>query len=346
MKKLIIFGIIIIILGLTIYFGSNILLNVISQNATGLLTRTAPSYGFEVVSADFGKARMTSFKSAQWSGVHLSLLKKDRTGITRPIPLTLDMQSMTLYLLDKNQGAIEAFMVDGKYGGSMQTAAKAADRLTSEDVRQGKIWLDHFYMLTSIDLFNPLPGIKDMIRQVSIFFNSGLAPTHIDLNGKIWITLGNQEFQVKMKTVETREGSMLILNRKDLRRLSFYFNEQLTDEEIEIVAVNPMIANKLLGIKDYARRTSQRTLMENANISEDAFRHVLWSYMLTKEFGPKFAKVVTDAHEEGMTGNTPQEREMDYTNNAVGRLYARQGVLEAEILRRVMRDPHVILHAK
>ncbi|WP_238314615.1 DUF6973 domain-containing protein, partial [Methylobacterium crusticola] len=79
-------------------------------------------------------------------------------------------------------------------------------------------------------------------------------------------------------------------------------------------------------IKDYAETTAHNAHAKDRTIPEDAYRHVLWSYLLTKEFGPAFASRVTDAHEQGPTGNTPKERKQDYHNNAVGRRYAREGI--------------------
>jgi len=197
-------------------------------------------------------------------------------------------------------------------------------------------------MTFDINLFNPIPGISVLIQQMSSLFNTGITSAHIELAGKIWITLGNKESQIKMRTEPTREGTVLTLDRNDLKRLSSYFSERLSEAEIEIVAVNPMIANKLLGIKDYARQTAQKALLANPGVPEDAYRHVMWSYLLTKEFNPDFAKIATDAHEEGLTGNTPQDQVMDYNNNAVGRKYAGLKIPEQEILLMVMKDPKVI----
>jgi hypothetical protein len=77
-------------------------------------------------------------------------------------------------------------------------------------------------------------------------------------------------------------------------------------------------------------------------VPEDAYRHVLWSYLLTKEFGGAFAVEVTNAHETGKTGNTREERLMDINNNEIGREYARRGEEEQELLKLTLTDPRVI----
>ncbi len=75
---------------------------------------------------------------------------------------------------------------------------------------------------------------------------------------------------------------------------------------------------------------------------EDAYRHVLWSFLLTRTYGPEFARRVTDAHEIGDTGNTEADHRMDYNNNDIGRRYAAEGVQEAELLGRVRTDGRVV----
>ena len=76
---------------------------------------------------------------------------------------------------------------------------------------------------------------------------------------------------------------------------------------------------------------------------QDALRHVIWSFLLTRSFGPEFAVKVTDA-QEMRPGNTPNERAMDYHNNAIGRRLVADGVALAALPRRVREDPDIIRH--
>jgi hypothetical protein len=45
---------------------------------------------------------------------------------------------------------------------------------------------------------------------------------------------------------------------------------------------------------------------------------MLWSYLLSAEYGTEFAEKVTDAHELG-SSNTAAESRKDLANNALGR---------------------------
>jgi hypothetical protein len=138
------------------------------------------------------------------------------------------------------------------------------------------------------------------------------------------------------------------MDKKDIRsfarelRAAGHVDKDLTEAEIAIVHRYPEEAPKIAQITKYAKDKSEEARRKDPRVPEDAYRHVLWSYLLTKEFGAEFAKEITDAHEFGATGNTPRERRMDLMNNEAGRRYALEGYPEDSILERVMRDPKVI----
>ena len=114
------------------------------------------------------------------------------------------------------------------------------------------------------------------------------------------------------------------------------------DFPIDIIIKNPTKAERIAEITSYAILTASSARKKDLAVPQDAYRHVLWSYLLTKEFGEQFAKKVTDAHEIGAHWNTEADHIMDYKNNEVGRRYAMMGYTEESILKRVMMDPEVI----
>lgn len=144
-------------------------------------------------------------------------------------------------------------------------------------------------------------------------------------------------------TSNTEDGkTRLILDRKELKALSQGMKEKLTSGEIRLLSRNPVRAPALLRIRDYARHKAEEAHDRDARVSEDAYKHVLWSFLLTREFGEEFAQLVTDAHELGAKDNTPADHRMDFTNNAIGRRYAIEGHSEYSLLERMMRDPQVV----
>ncbi len=104
----------------------------------------------------------------------------------------------------------------------------------------------------------------------------------------------------------------------------FNFDEN-GDGEWDIFFKNPLRGMKI-GID--ASKIENKTVpsfypkVKKAGDNEaDAFRHGLWSYKLTKEYGPEYAKQVTDAYERSH-GDASGSRLMDLDNNSVARTLA------------------------
>lgn len=120
---------------------------------------------------------------------------------------------------------------------------------------------------------------------------------------------------------------------RDLRA-SGEMERELTAAEVRIISENPDKAAKIAEITQYAKIKAKEAAANDPNVSEDSMRHVLWSYMLTKEFGADFSEEVTTAHEVGST-NTAEESRKDLQNNELGRQLAAQGMSESDILKKL-----------
>ena len=84
-------------------------------------------------------------------------------------------------------------------------------------------------------------------------------------------------------------------------------------------------------------------ILVNPLVPEGSYRHILWNYLLTRQFGAEFAKKVTDAHEIGdREGESDAIHRVDFHNNAIGIRYALEGIPEAEVLPRVLSDRNVV----
>jgi len=138
---------------------------------------------------------------------------------------------------------------------------------------------------------------------------------------------------VDKETVELIAGDMA----KDKK-----LGKELTEAEIELLSDYPERGARLKEIADYATAAAKNAHEADQTVPEDAYRHVLWSYLLTKEYDTEFAKKVTDAHEIGDTKNTEEDHIMDYNNNEVGRRYAEEEYEESEVLEKVMSDEGVM----
>ena len=141
---------------------------------------------------------------------------------------------------------------------------------------------------------------------------------------------------------DTSIDAELVRSMADAMCQGGHLDKELTEAEVELFSANPDKVARLKEIADYAKEKASHAYREDRRVPEDAYRHVLWSYLLTKEYGASFAKKVTDAHEIGDDENTAAEHKMDFSNNATGREYAEKGYRESDILGRLMTDPDVI----
>lgn len=80
---------------------------------------------------------------------------------------------------------------------------------------------------------------------------------------------------------------------------------------------------------------------EEHNMRGDAYRHLVWQALMSKKFGPDFARLVGEYHESRMpamlggAGIFPdeQEKEMDLYNNALGLEIAKQAKTPEDVYK-------------
>jgi hypothetical protein len=176
------------------------------------------------------------------------------------------------------------------------------------------------------------------------FFLTGRSSLPISFSGVVSFPRDGKVLHSRIM-VERRDGSStLVMDEEDVVIISRKLNLEtpLTSAEAKLVSRNPLKAHRLFQVRTYARSRSTDAHRSDSAVPEDAYRHVLWSYLLTKEFGEVFAEEVTDAHEKGNTGNTGEERLMDINNNEIGREYALRGRDEQELLKLTLTDPRVL----
>jgi hypothetical protein len=153
--------------------------------------------------------------------------------------------------------------------------------------------------------------------------------------------------------VETKgEEYRLVMDKNDLTKIAaLSTGKKPNPVDIAVIARNPLKAAQLMKIRDKAETAAQLAAQQNPKIPEDAYRHTLWSYLLTKMYGEPFAKEVTDAHEAYMDEeeirkagliNWNSASYQDLVNNAAGRQYAAMGYPESSILERVLTDPAIV----
>jgi len=185
--------------------------------------------------------------------------------------------------------------------------------------------------------------VRHLEEQVRQLIATGSMDLPARLRGRARFPVRRQWFEATVYSETDGSQTRIRFDREDVKRVSSGYAQRLTETEIDLISQYPTLAPALLQITDRAKREAAVRRQADRSFPEDAFRHVYWSYLLTREFGAEFAQVVTDAHEiEATYEKGESNRQMDLANNAVGRDYAAAGVAEAEIERRVLTDVRVV----
>ncbi len=193
-----------------------------------------------------------------------------------------------------------------------------------------------------ISPLDPAPSARDELQAMRALLREGVMSVPLEMEGTLRFKVDGSEVQLRCRAEPRPGGFGLVAEQEDIRVLSDHFGLPLTPSEVVLAARYPLQAPEMLRLQDYAVRTALAASALDAAVPEDAYRHLVWSFLLTKRFGPKMAEMITDAHEIGSLTNTEADHRMDYSNNALGRRYAQMGRSEAELLGLAKTDPEVI----
>lgn len=194
---------------------------------------------------------------------------------------------------------------------------------------------------------DPRASVRRIEHELRRLVATGVMDLAARVRGRARFLVRRQWFEATLYSETDGRQTRIMFDRDDVKRVSAGYAQPLTETEIDLVAHYPTLAPVLLQITDKAKRAAAERRRADRTFAEDAFRHVLWSYLLTREYGPEFAQVVTDAHEIGATYEKGEAaRQMDLQNNAVGRDYALAGVPEEDVERRFQADVRVMRKAR
>jgi hypothetical protein len=182
-------------------------------------------------------------------------------------------------------------------------------------------------------------AIREKLK-ASFFENHAIG--EVEFSGEVILDINGVNQVGNLYTQRVGDTFALRFREDDIRAIAQAKGLDLVPEQIEIVSLYPLRAPVLLMLTDQARTLATQNAPDDVWL-QDAMRHVIWSFLLTRTFGPVFATTVTDA-QELRPGNTPDERAMDFHNNAIGRRFVYENVPLAALPRRVRSDPDVIRH--
>ncbi|HYO45973.1 MAG TPA: hypothetical protein VEY33_04710, partial [Gemmatimonadota bacterium] len=191
-----------------------------------------------------------------------------------------------------------------------------------------------------LPLADPRQAFEEVRFALKDLFKEGWVKGEADFSGKARVTVNDAETVATIYT-ERKEGRFrLRVEAEAVRSLARQLDLDLAEEQVEIASTYPLRMPVIMRITDRARDVARDQAGGDFWL-EDAMRHVFWSFLLTERFGPESALLVTDA-QEMRPGNTPDERDMDFHNNAVGRKLSAEGLAFDALPQRVRTDPGII----
>lgn len=345
MKKIIIFLIGIFLVCVGLYFASAIMLERASDAAIDYIVKNIKIPDLEYTRPSFRSAGFSSLRGVTWKGVRFQVRMVRNEVLKTAEEVAVNIGEITISL---ENPADRTILLNFKNVGTTSTVSNISgngDRMESSDFSI-RTKLKSFRM---DDVAARIDYLTEELHRFSTFGTTKLpisfsATETFEIRGKpavgrLWVEQKGDEYR-------------LVMDKDDLTKIATMIPGQKPNPvDIEVIANNPIKAPQLLRLRDKAATTAELAHRQNAKISEDAYRHTLWSYLLTKTYGEEFAKVVTDAHEAyadeeeikkvGLK-NFKVASYQDLNNNAVGRHYAKMGYAESGILERVMTDRAII----
>ncbi len=342
MKRLVLsFLLVIAFVSAIIYLSAGFVLGYLTDQGIKHLKQNAGKYGYQIHDIRFGSAGLASLNSVHWKevSVDLEVLHGDRER--NAYRVSAEIGNISLTLVDFNKKLFEMKMRQLK-------AFRLADKNeSSRDAKINKtiVKIEDFQTRFKLD-FTSVKSLESdvytLIQDIRGIVTHGRTTNPIHFTGNSLFGINTQAVTAGIASEKRGAEYVVTMNPSDLRKIAELLEEDLNEPEIQLLSKNPLRAPKLLRIRNKARSKAEQAYSFSKAISTDAYRHVLWSYLLTVEYGEVFAKLVTDAHEQGDFEDSAADHKMDYHNNSVGRAYAKARMSEDQVLRTAARDSKVI----
>jgi len=324
-----------VLIGLVLWFSRVAIANAVINKVLVKVASSAKKVGVELVDMDSGgieipspmEARLQHLKADFDVGVRnkdkiRSRFESQNVEVTAAgiFPPMVRLQLQDFSLKFHPEDVPEGFPFDGFRSGSFLSAPLAV-----LDLEQA--------LLNSL---GRLETLFDKNEVIADFNFSGYVSVQVQKDVSVGALLYTERLDGGVRRLRFK--------REDLQQIVEKADVRVSDEMLDVLSEYPLRAPVILLVSHKAKQDAEAKKKLDSSYPDDAFRHINWSYQLAQLFGPEFAKRVTDSHET-LGGNTPNERLMDFHNNAVARLLVADGVeieaLEGIILTdsRVIRSP-------
>jgi hypothetical protein len=291
-------------------------------------------HGITIKQFDYSKALLYSFKSFSIKDVNVKFdLEKEIYG-KKSFHAEFNSESIIVRLTHFNDPTIRLTLND------FNLYIQSNDE--NSDIPFGKFENASWKGETPVKLYDLKESGEIIIDRLNTLFRENSIPDPMDFEGEALLNIDNRDIRIRMHTERREDRTYLKFNKQDIIDASRDFEDiRISDEEADLISRYPARALHILKITRDAERISEKEKEEDEEFPEDAFKHIYWSYHLTRTFGEEFAKELTDAHET-IPNNTLQQRKMDFHNNEFGRKLASDYLSQEELKNIVLNSPEVI----
>jgi hypothetical protein len=297
------------------------------------LTVLAGQRGMRLSNVTFRQATLAGFGTISARELEGQLLIQQ--GLMGPAPefLHFEAPQIALTMEDLWRGRVVITVIGGFVevlnGGGLPSGQQLSDLRIEADL--------------SVSWRRPVDSVRVFEHELRRLVRDGEFGVPARISAVARFQVVGQWHEVTVRSLAADGSTRLYLEREDVRRMAQAYVLPLTEAEVELVASFPVRAPALLRLGHQAFSAAQAMKTREPGYPYDAYRHVYWSWLLTRAFGPEFSERVTDAHEIRPTYEVSEaSRRMDLHNNAVGRALALAGVPEHELVQRVRTDPNIV----
>jgi len=324
----------ILLIVIIVYFSGGYIARELLKYALEYAEPELAGLGITIKQFDYNKVRLHSLNSFLVSDVDVHFdVEKEIYG-KKSFSAEFSSESVILRIANLNDPMIRLTLKE--FDLYIQSNEENPDRPF------GKFENAYWRSETPIRLYDVKESGELIIDRLTTLFQENSIPDHIEFHGDALLNLDRQDIKVRLFTEQFDNRTYLRLDKDDILKASDEFlDTDVSESEAELISQYPARALHILKITRDAWSLSQREKSKREDFPDDAFKHIYWSYHLTKTFGPDFAKEITDAHET-LPNNTPQQRKMDFHNNEIGRAIASEDLSVDDLKRIVLNSPEII----
>lgn len=315
------------------FFGGNYILRKMAVKAVDELRPRLEQKGIMIENFNYNNIILNSYNSCAITGIDLDFHLNKKMYDTNSFKAKFYAKAITVRFADFNDPSF--FFTFNDF------SLFIAPEKSSTKKTFGK--LENGYLKTRIPLHLNYPeeSAKEILSEIKTLFRESKTPIDLEIEVDTFLGIDEKEVKVGLYTERIDGETYLKFDKEDILNAAKDLDLIISKKEAEIIANHPSRVPALIKITRDAKRLSALEKSKDATFPEDAYKHLYWSYQLTREFGPDLAKEITDAHET-IPNNTEQERKMDYHNNEIGRKYATESLSSQELKDSVLNSDEII----